>query len=205
VERTLAISDGVQQFVTGKSKDGYAWETTDHLRNLMSKIMSTAVSWNYRGTLSLHRDPGRFPEVQQILVSHLAKPRCRPRAVFWHAAEIRRLLRNFPEMCKEYGVSKQGHSRNVHCNDGLVRVLLSSRLGEILGAHSRCPLCSYLSAGTCSGDTVRTNAAAPDRRLASLRFAGTIDLDQAVNRTAGPSTESALIAHYEIKVARQGR
>jgi hypothetical protein len=34
----------VQQFVTGKLKDGYAWETTNHLRTLLSKVMGTAVS-----------------------------------------------------------------------------------------------------------------------------------------------------------------
>jgi integrase len=37
----------VQQFITGKLKDGYAWETTHHFRTLLSKIMSTAVSRNY--------------------------------------------------------------------------------------------------------------------------------------------------------------
>jgi len=37
----------VQRFVTSKLKDGYAWETTNHFRTLLSKIMSTAVSWNY--------------------------------------------------------------------------------------------------------------------------------------------------------------
>ena len=37
----------VQQFITSKLKDGYAWETTNHFRTLLSKIMSTAVSWNY--------------------------------------------------------------------------------------------------------------------------------------------------------------
>lgn len=38
---------GIQQFVTSKLKDGYAWETINHFRTLMSKIMSTAVSWNF--------------------------------------------------------------------------------------------------------------------------------------------------------------
>jgi integrase len=37
----------VQQFITSKLKGGYAWETTNHFRTLLSKIMSTAVSWNY--------------------------------------------------------------------------------------------------------------------------------------------------------------
>jgi hypothetical protein len=36
----------VQQFVTGKLEDGYAWRTTNHLRTLLSKVMGTAVSWN---------------------------------------------------------------------------------------------------------------------------------------------------------------
>jgi len=37
----------VQQFLIRKLKDGYAWETTHHLRSLMSKIIGTAVDWNY--------------------------------------------------------------------------------------------------------------------------------------------------------------
>jgi integrase len=38
----------VQQFLIRKLKDGYAWETTHHLRSLMSKIIGTAVDWNYQ-------------------------------------------------------------------------------------------------------------------------------------------------------------
>jgi len=30
-----------------KLKRGFAWETANHLRNLMSKVLGTAVSWNY--------------------------------------------------------------------------------------------------------------------------------------------------------------
>ena len=37
----------VQQFITCTLKDGYAWETTNHFRTLLSKIMNTAVSWNF--------------------------------------------------------------------------------------------------------------------------------------------------------------
>jgi len=37
----------IQQFVLEKLKRGFAWETANHLRNLMSKVLGTAVSWNY--------------------------------------------------------------------------------------------------------------------------------------------------------------
>jgi integrase len=50
----------LQQFVIGKLRDGYAWETTNHLRNLMSKIFSVAVGWDY---LSNHPVRGvKMPE-----------------------------------------------------------------------------------------------------------------------------------------------
>jgi integrase len=44
----------VQQFVTGKLKDGYAWETTSHLRNLLSKVLGTAVTWSYLSDNPVH-------------------------------------------------------------------------------------------------------------------------------------------------------
>ena len=37
----------VQQYVLQKLKQGFAWETANHLRNLMSKVLGTAVSWDY--------------------------------------------------------------------------------------------------------------------------------------------------------------
>jgi integrase len=37
----------IQQYLLEKFKQGFAWETTNHLRNLMSKVLGTAVSWNY--------------------------------------------------------------------------------------------------------------------------------------------------------------
>jgi integrase len=37
----------IQQFVLEKLRDGFAWETANHLRNLMSKVLGTAVSWSY--------------------------------------------------------------------------------------------------------------------------------------------------------------
>ena len=37
----------VQQYGLQKLKQGFAWETANHLRNLMSKVLGTAVSWDY--------------------------------------------------------------------------------------------------------------------------------------------------------------
>jgi integrase len=37
----------IQQYILEKLKQGFAWETSNHLRNLMSKVLGTAVSWNY--------------------------------------------------------------------------------------------------------------------------------------------------------------
>jgi len=37
----------IQQYLLEKLKQGFAWETTNHLRNLMSKVLGTAISWNY--------------------------------------------------------------------------------------------------------------------------------------------------------------
>jgi integrase len=37
----------IQHYLLEKLKQGFAWETTNHLRNLMSKVLGTAVSWNY--------------------------------------------------------------------------------------------------------------------------------------------------------------
>lgn len=48
------------------------------------------------------------------------------------------------------------------------------------------------------------DAAAPDARALGLRFAGTIGLNQPVNRTIGRTAELALISHYEIEIASHG-
>src|SRR6516225_834071 len=37
----------IQQYLLKKLRQGFAWETTNHLRNLMGKVLGTAVSWNY--------------------------------------------------------------------------------------------------------------------------------------------------------------
>jgi len=37
----------VQQYLLEKLTQGFAWETTNHLRHLLSKVMGTAVNWDY--------------------------------------------------------------------------------------------------------------------------------------------------------------
>src|SRR5690242_2935199 len=37
----------IQQYLLEKLKQGYAWETTNHLRHLLSKVLGTAVNWEY--------------------------------------------------------------------------------------------------------------------------------------------------------------
>jgi len=37
----------IQQCLISKLQQGFAWETTNHLRNVMSKIFTTAISWDY--------------------------------------------------------------------------------------------------------------------------------------------------------------
>lgn len=65
----------IQQYLIDKLKHGFAWETTNHLRNLLSKVFSTAVSWNYladhpvRGVKMPERTlkrPHRFLTMEQV-------------------------------------------------------------------------------------------------------------------------------------------
>lgn len=37
----------IQHFLLEKLKQGYAWETVNHLRNLLSKVLGTAIAWGY--------------------------------------------------------------------------------------------------------------------------------------------------------------
>ena len=69
----------VQQFVTSKLKDGYAWETTSHLQTLLSKVMGTAVSWNYLSENPVHGI--KMPE------RTLKRPHC-----FLTMEQVRRLI-----------------------------------------------------------------------------------------------------------------
>jgi integrase len=65
----------IQQYLVGKLKDGYAWETTHHLRSLLSKVMGTAVSWNYISDNPVHgvkmperslKRPHRFLSLDEV-------------------------------------------------------------------------------------------------------------------------------------------
>jgi integrase len=65
----------VQPFLIGKLKNGYAWETTHHLRSLLSKVIGTAVDWNFlsdnrvRGTKMPERSlkrPHRFLSLDEV-------------------------------------------------------------------------------------------------------------------------------------------
>lgn len=65
----------IQQYLIDKLKQGFAWETTNHLRNLLSKIFSTAVSWNYLSDHPVHgvkmpertlKRPHRFLTMEQV-------------------------------------------------------------------------------------------------------------------------------------------
>jgi integrase len=65
----------IQQYLVDKLKHGFAWETTNHLRNLLSRIFSTAVSWNYlsdhpvRGVKMPERTlkrPHRYLTIEQV-------------------------------------------------------------------------------------------------------------------------------------------
>ena len=44
----------IQRYVMEKLKHGYAWETANHLRNLLSKVLGTAVGWNYLSDNPVH-------------------------------------------------------------------------------------------------------------------------------------------------------
>lgn len=71
----------VQQYLLQKLKQGYAWETTNHLRHLLSKVLGTAVNWDYipnnpvRGVRMPERTlkrPHRFltaEEVQRLIAA----------------------------------------------------------------------------------------------------------------------------------------
>jgi hypothetical protein len=71
----------VQQYLLEKLKQGFAWETTNHLRHLLSKVMGTAVNWDYvlnnpvRGVKMPERTlkrPHRFlvaEEVRQLIAA----------------------------------------------------------------------------------------------------------------------------------------
>jgi integrase len=71
----------VQQYLLEKLKRGFAWETTNHMRHLLSKVMGVAVNWDYilnnpvRGVKMPERTlkrPHRFltaEEVRQLIAA----------------------------------------------------------------------------------------------------------------------------------------
>jgi integrase len=65
----------IQQFLIAKLKNGYAWETTHHLRSLLSKVIGTAVDWNYLPDNPVHgvrmperslKRPHRFLSLDEV-------------------------------------------------------------------------------------------------------------------------------------------
>ena len=76
----------IQQYLLEKLKQGFAWETTNHLRHLLSKVMGTAVSWDYilsnpvRGVKMPERTlkrPHRFltaDEVRSLIAARRSQP-----------------------------------------------------------------------------------------------------------------------------------
>jgi len=65
----------IQQFLIAKLKNGYAWETTHHLRSLLSKVIGTAVDWNYLSDNPVHgvrmperslKRPHRFLSLDEV-------------------------------------------------------------------------------------------------------------------------------------------
>jgi integrase len=65
----------VQQYLLEKLKQGFAWETTNHLRHLLSKVMGTAVNWEYIPNNPVHgvkmpertlKRPHRFLTAEEV-------------------------------------------------------------------------------------------------------------------------------------------
>jgi len=95
----------VQRFVLEKLRQGLSWETVDHLRHLLSKVLGTAVSWGY-----LAENPVRGVKMPERTLK-------RPRR-FLQADEVQRLLESLDEPARTVV---------------LVAVLTGLRIGEILG------------------------------------------------------------------------
>ncbi len=74
----------VQAFVMQKAQAGLAWNTVKNLRNLVSRILRTAVEWNY-----ITSNPARGV---RLPAKQLARP---PRMIT--VEQLRSLLREFPE------------------------------------------------------------------------------------------------------------
>ena len=75
----------IQKFLLEKLKDGYAWETADHFRSVLSRVLRTAVEWNYLSDNPVHgvkmperslKRPHRFLSLDEArrLLEHLEEP-----------------------------------------------------------------------------------------------------------------------------------
>ncbi|MGC1965639.1 MAG: tyrosine-type recombinase/integrase, partial [Candidatus Acidiferrales bacterium] len=94
----------IQQYLLEKLKQGFAWETTNHLRNLLSKVLGTAVSWDY-----LTNNPVRGVKMPERSLKRPHK--------FLTAGEVKRLI----AACKE-------PARTIV----LLATMTGLRIGEIL-------------------------------------------------------------------------
>jgi integrase len=95
----------IQRFILDKLKQGQSWEAANKLRNLLSKVFSTATEWGY-----LAENPARgvkMPERTQVRPSYSLT-----------AEDVRRLLAVMEEPARTVA---------------LVAVLAGLRIGEILG------------------------------------------------------------------------
>jgi len=105
-QRLCEISKAeVQRFALEKLRQGLSWETVDHLRHLMSKVLGTAVSWGY-----LAENPVRGVRMPERTLK-------RPRR-FLRTDEVQRLLEALEEPARTVA---------------LLAVLTGLRIGEILG------------------------------------------------------------------------
>jgi integrase len=94
----------VQQYLLEKLRQGFAWETTNHLRHLLSKVMGTAVNWEY-----IQNNPVRGVKMPERTLKRPHK--------FLTAEEVRQLV----------SISKEP-TRTVI----LLAVMTGLRIGEIL-------------------------------------------------------------------------
>ncbi|PYT46211.1 MAG: hypothetical protein DMG47_05490 [Acidobacteria bacterium] len=85
----------VQQYLLEKLRQGFAWETTNHLRHLLSKVMGKAVNWDY-----VPNNPVRRVKMPERTLK-------RPHR-FLTADEVRRLVAAQPSFLRKSFLSDLG-------------------------------------------------------------------------------------------------
>jgi len=95
----------IQQFLLVKLKSGLSWETTNHLRHLLSKVLGIAVTWGYLG-----ENPVRGVRMPERTLKHPHR--------FLSVEEAQRLLAVLNEPVRTIA---------------LLAILTGLRVGEILG------------------------------------------------------------------------